>query len=53
VAAFVEDQVREALLPNVTLAGDTEIVTVGATGAFTVRTAELLVVPPPPVQASM
>jgi hypothetical protein len=51
--ALVDDQVRVALDPRMIGRGETEIVTVGAAGAFTVSVAEALPVPPLPVQVKV
>lgn len=48
--AFVEDHESVELAPSEMEVGSTEILTVGAGGVFTVRVAELLPVPPAPVQ---
>ena len=48
--ALVDDQVSVELAPSVIDVGSKEMLTVGAAGAFTVRVAELLPVPPAPVQ---
>jgi hypothetical protein len=47
--ALVEDHVKVALPPRVMVAGATEIIAVGAAGAFTVSVADWLVLPPEPV----
>jgi len=47
--AFVDDHVTVADCPILIVVGLTEMVTVGA-GAFTVNAAELVAVPPEPVQ---
>lgn len=51
--ALVDDQVSIALEPSVMLDGATEIVTVGAEGAFTVSMAEALPLPPLPVHVNV
>jgi hypothetical protein len=51
--ALVDDHVSVALDPSVMLDGETEIVTVGAEGAFTVSVAEALPVPPLPVHVNV
>jgi hypothetical protein len=48
--ALVADQVSVELEPSVIDVGSKEMLTVGAGGVFTVRVAELLPVPPAPVQ---
>jgi uncharacterized protein (UPF0212 family) len=51
--ALVDDHVSVALDPTMIGLGETEIVTVGAAGAFTVSVAEALPLPPFPVQVSV
>jgi hypothetical protein len=51
--ALVDDHVSVALDPRVIGLGETEIVTVGAAGAFTVSAAEALPVPPLPVHVNV
>ena len=51
--SLVDDHVRVALEPSVMLDGETEIVTVGAGGAFTVSVAAALPLPPLPEQVSV
>jgi hypothetical protein len=50
---LVEDQVSVELAPSVIDVGLKEMLTVGAAGVFTVRLAELLPVPPAPVQVKV
>jgi hypothetical protein len=51
--ALVEDQVSVELAPSVIEVGLNEMLTVGAGAGLTVRVAELLPVPPAPVQLKL